>query len=467
MDSEQILHPRVTRDPDVCAAHAADASGLRVAPDGVARPEFESEIVELLRAAAGRGEPLTAQGLRSSTTGASVVERGLALSLESMGRLLEIDPKRRVARAEPGIILGEFKRQLRDAGLFYPPDPTSENECTLGGTVACNASGSRTYRYGATRPWITALRVVLADGSVITPRRGGANKNATGYHGFQDPIDLFIGSEGTLGIVTEVEVRCLPLPPGDFAALAFFPSRREAIAFVLAADAARREGTLAPRCLELFDEASLSLVAPEATSFRIPAGAGAAVEFEEECEPGRELDAFDAWHRAIAAQGGLADDTIVARSAGEKLELRRLRHAIPAGMNERGARAVQLGGRKVSTDYAVPLELLPLMTEESFRLAAEQFGGFVTGYGHAGNGHLHFNLLAESPDALDRALRAAHAMSARALELGGTLSAEHGIGKLKRRLFAELYPRWLVEAMRAVKDSLDPKGLLAPGNLFE
>ena len=466
MSEDRIEHSRVTRDPEVCDAYASDASGLSRRPEGVARPESEAELREIVLQAGARGEALTPQGLRSSTTGASVAEHGVALSLERMTRIIDIDPARGAARADAGVNLGELKRALRAQGLFYPPDPTSENECTLGGTVACNASGSRTYRYGPTRPWIEALRVVLADGSAHELRRSRTNKNATGYFGFQDAIDLWIGAEGTLGVVTEVELRCLPAPPGDWSALAFFPSWREAVSFVLAVDGERRAGKLAPRCLELFDAVSLSVVAPEASAFRVPANAGAAIEFEEECEPGRELDHFDAWYAAIEAFGGLAEDTIVARSEAEKLELRKLRHAIPAGMNERGAHAVRQGGRKVSTDYAVPLAALPVLMEDSFRIAAELFGGLTTGYGHVGNGHPHFNLLAEDPEQLEHAMRAARAMTVRALELGGTLSAEHGIGKLKRGLFAELYPSWLVDAMRSVKRSLDPKGLFAPGNLF-
>ncbi|MBK8231917.1 MAG: FAD-binding oxidoreductase [Candidatus Eisenbacteria bacterium] len=466
MEPSAFEHPRLTRSPEVCAAYAADASGLSCTPDGIGRPHSEAEIQELVRLAGAHGEPLTAQGLRSSTTGASVAERGLALSLEKMTRLVEIDPIRRIARAEPGINLGAFKRSLRAQGLFYPPDPTSENECTLGGTVACNASGSRTYLYGPTRPWVRAIRVVLADGTAHELRRSETSKNATGYFGFQDPIDLWIGSEGTLGVITEVEVRCLPNPPGYFGALAFFSRLDAALGFVLAVDAERRSGTLAPRCLELFDSTALSLIAPEASVLRIPAGAAAAIYFEQEAEPGSEIDALEAWYAAIETAEGLADDTIIAQSDAEKSELRRLRHAIPAGMNERGARAKLQGGRKVSTDFAVPLPHLPLLMSDCFRLAEELFGGLTAGYGHVGNGHPHFNLIAENAGELARAQRAARAMTERALALGGTLSAEHGIGKLKRELLSDLYPRWLVDSMRAVKMTLDPKGLFAPGNLF-
>ena len=143
-----------------------------------------------------------------------------------------------------------------------------------------------------------------------------------------------------------------------------------------------------------------------------------------------------------------------------------MRHALPAGMNERGARAALQGGRKVSTDFAVPLETLPQMMDEAYAIVRESFGGFHVAYGHAGNGHLHFNLLAEDAAGLGPARAAAGRMAERAVALGGTLAAEHGIGKVKSSLYRRLYPAWIVEAGLAIKRSLDPKGILSPGNIF-
>lgn len=461
-----LAHPRVTADPDICQAYAADVSGLSHAPDAVARPESEDEVADLLRLCASRGIAVTPQGLRSSTTGASVPARGIALSLERMNRVLEIDPVRRIALVEPGIVTAEFKAQVRAAGLFFPPDPTSEEECTLGGNVACNASGSRTYRYGPIRPYVRSLRVALADGTVEHVRGIRANKNSAGYFGLQNPVDLWIGSEGTLGVVTRVELDLLPRPAGFFGALAFFPDWRAAIRFVIAADTARRRGKLQPRCLELFDGNALELIKPEGGGLKIPAAAGAAIFFEEEVAPDSAAGAMERWYQAIAEAGGLAAETIIAQTETAQSRLRRLRHTIPTEMNERGARALPDGGRRVSTDFAVPLENLFPVMEEAYRIIAETFGGFSLAYGHVGNGHPHFNLLAEDAQALEKALQAAARMTRRAMELGGTLSAEHGIGKIKASLYRELYPGWLYRAMRSLKRVLDPKGILSPGNLF-
>ena len=454
-------------DPGVCGAYAADASGLSRVPDAVCRPQSEAEVVDRLRECAARKTPVTAQGLRSSTTGASVAEFGVVLSLEHMTRVLDLDLETRRVSVEPGVVLGEFKRELESQGLFYPPDPTSENECTLGGTVATNASGARTYRYGATRGYVRGLGVVLADGTSVDVSRREVTKNATGYFGFQDPIDLWIGSEGTLGIVTRIDLQLLPGPPRFFGGFSFFPDVEAAVRFVMEADESRRHGALQPRCLELFDRAALDLAMTEPRSHTagIPERAGAAVYFEEELGDSDVASRLDPWGACIEASDGWVDDTIIADTEAVVQELRRWRHAIPAGMNERGARAQANGGRKVSTDFAVPLEQLPELMRRCGEIA-RAFGGFTIAYGHVGNGHPHFNLLAEDPPSLVKAQEAAVDMARQAVELGGTLSAEHGVGKLKRAALYALYPQWMLESMRAVKRVLDPEGLLAPGNLF-
>lgn len=460
-------HPLWTTDADVCRAYSEDASGLIGMPEAVARPSSEAEVVEIIRHCSAHRIPVTAQGLRSSTVGGPLAFGGVALSLERMARVIDVDPARRLAVVEPGMNLGEFKAGLRGTGLFYPPDPTSENECTVGGSVLANASGARTYRYGPTRPYVRSLRVVFGDGAVTEVARSDASKNTTGYFGFQNPVDLLVGSEGTLGIVTRIALDLLPAPPGFFSGMAFFTDTPSALAFVVAADLARRTGDLAPRCLELFDDGSLDIIRPDAGRLSIPAAARAAIFFEQECEPGREDDEFERWYERLAEAGALADDTIVASTEDRQIELRKLRHALPASMNERGNRAREFGGRKVSTDWAVPLDAMPRTIEDATAVVREVFGGFFVRYGHVGNGHPHFNLLAENPESLARAREATHRMALMAVERGGTVTAEHGVGKVKREYVRYQYPAWVVDAMRAVKRTVDPAGILAPGNIFE
>lgn len=452
----------LTTDLSIRKSYSEDASGLVGLPDAVARPTTEAEVADLIRWAADSGTPVTAQGLRSSTVGSPLAEGGVALSLERMDRILDIDVPNRRAIVEPGVNLGAFKKAVREAGLFFPPDPTSENECCVGGAVMTNASGARSLIYGPTRRWVRGLRVVLGDGRITDIGRSDTTKNTVGYFGFQNPIELLVGSEGTLGVATRVTVDLLPAPPGYLAGMAFFPDLPRALAFVRAAV---RSDAVHPRCLELFDDGSLELIRPRAGRLGIPAEARAALFFEEECSPEEADDVLVRWHGLIEGSGGLADDTIVATNEARQEEFRQLRHVLPATMNEKGRAARANGGLKVGTDWAVPLHRLPEMVEEATRLA-DAFGGFYIRYGHVGNGHPHFNMVAEDAEALKRARAAAHAMCLRAVELGGTVTAEHGVGKLKRDYVTLQYPAWVIDAMRAVKRTLDPKGILAPGNIF-
>lgn len=467
-DPIELSHSSLTRDHDICQAHSEDASGLIGMPDAVARPTSASEIAELISSCAANRMAVTAQGLRSSTVGSPLAMGGLALSLEKMDQLIDIDPVRRLATAGPGINLGVFKKAVAEAGLFFPPDPTSENECTLGGAVMTNASGARSYRYGATRPWVETIDMVLGDGRSTSITRSHTSKNTVGYFGFQNPVDLIVGSEGTLAVATRVIVRLLPEPPGHLAGMAFFRELSDAVAFVQEADRqAQRGGAVQPRCLELFDDGSLIMIRPQAGSLNVPAKARAAIYFEEEGEPQSMDGRLDSWLALIEACRGLADDTIVATTEAQEIELKRLRHALPSTMNEKGRAARAAGGMKLGTDWAVPIESVGPMIEEATRLADEIFGGFYIRYGHLGNGHPHFNLLAKDAVELAKARRAIHAMCLRAVALGGTVTAEHGVGKLKREYVGLQYPRWVIDAMKSVKQTLDPAGILAPGNIFE
>jgi FAD/FMN-containing dehydrogenase len=460
-------HTLWTTDLEIRRAYSEDASGLIAVPEAVARPTTEDEVEEIVRTCAARGVPLTAQGLRSSTVGGPLSERGVVLSCERLARVLDIDLERRIAIVEPGANLGDFKRMLRGTGFFYPPDPTSENECTVGGSVMANASGARTYKYGPTRPYVRGMRVVTGEGAVMDLTRSRSSKNTTGYFGFQDPIDLFVGSEGTLGIATRIVLDLVPAPRGFFSGMAFFPSIEGALSFVLVADAERRAGRLNPRCLELFDEGSLDLIRPEAGRLNIPGAARAAIFFEQECVPEEEEQPLASWLALLEGAGALADDTIVALSEDQQMELRRFRHALPEEMNERGVAARATGGRKLSTDWAVPLEAMPATVADASRIVEEVFGGYYIRYGHVGNGHPHFNLLARDPEELRRAREATHRLALLAVERGGTVTAEHGVGKVKREYLRYQYPAWVIEGMRAVKRVLDPHGILAPGNIFE
>jgi len=434
-------------------------------PDAVARPTSPAEVAEVMREAAAARTPVTPAGAQTSTTAASITDRGVLLSLAGMSRLVDVDRARRTVRAEAGALLGDVKRAAAAEGMLLAPDPTSEDWSTVGGAVACNASGARSLRYGATRPHVVALSLVTARGETMELRRPGLEKNTAGYAFAQDPVDWFVGSEGTLGVVTEVELGLLPLP-GRVTGLAF-PFRREAdaLAFVVAARASR---VLRPRCLEFFDERALAIARDAGGDAAWAAGAAALV-YAEDCDdaPGADDDPpLDEWLALAERHGAVADDVRVYDDDAAIREARRVRHAVPATMNERGALRRAHGGRKVSTDWAVPYARLAEALAEA-RSAADRHGveQAVT-YGHAGNGHPHQNFIAHDAAELERIEHVVGETLTAVIALGGTVAAEHGVGKLKRRwLPLQLGPVQL-GAMRALKRELDPDGILAPGNVF-
>ena len=455
------MHPTISTDADVRTAFAADASGLVMMPDGVARPTSTAEVVELVKDAAASRTPVTAAGGQTSTTGASITDAGLILSLRGMDRVLDIDPVARTARVEAGVLLGEFKRRLASDGLLFPPDPTSEEDVTIGGAIACNASGARTLRYGATRAHVTALRVVLASGELIDVRRPGLEKNTAGYALAQDAVDWFVGSEGTLGIVVEAELALLP-NPARVAGLAIpFRDERAALAFVVGA---RESAAVRPRCIEYFDDQALGIARQARGESTWGAEAGGMVYVEEATDG--EDPPLEAWLELAERHGAMTDDLLVFEGDSALRDARRMRHAVPAFMNERGAQYRTAGGRKLSTDWAVPYRRLADTIAEARRLARDAGIAMPVIYGHAGSGHPHQNFIAEDAAGRERIEGVIEATLRHVLTRGGTVSAEHGIGKVKRRwLPLQASPQQLA-VMRAVKRELDPAGILAPGNVI-
>jgi FAD/FMN-containing dehydrogenase len=454
--------PPVTRDEEIRRAYAADASGLVMVPDSVARPTSAEEVAALLAEATSSHTPVTAAGGQTSTTAASISDRGILLSLRAMQRLIDIDPVARVARVEPGVLVGDLKRACAAHGLLLAPDPTSEEECTVGGAVACNASGARSLRYGATRPHVRALRVALADGSLVEVRRTELEKNTVGYALAHDPVDWFVGSEGTLGVVVEIELGLLPLPEQVVGLAIPFATEQDALRFVVAA---RENGALNPRCIEFFDVLALA-IAREAEGSGEWAGGAAAFVFVEEVPPNGMDPALEEWLALAELHRAFADDVKVYEGETALREARRVRHAVPAHMNERGVARRMHGGRKVSTDWAVPYRELARAIGHARSLADEAGIPQAVTYGHAGNGHPHQNFIAHDADELTRIERVVEATLREVIALGGTVAAEHGIGKLKRKWLPLQMSPLQVRAMGAVKRELDPAGILAPGNVL-
>lgn len=451
----------IVRDEDVRHSYARDASGLELVPEGVARPTSAGEVAELLRDCSAARTPVTAAGSQTSTTGASITDEGLLLSLGAMARVLDLDAGARTVRVEPGLRLGELKRLLAPHGLHFAPDPTSEEDASVGGSIACNASGARTLRYGATREHVLGLTVVTAGGETIELTRTALEKNTVGYALAHDPVDWFVGSEGTLGVVVAATLKLLPLPERVTGLGIPFDSEPDALAFVVAA---REDARVKARCLEYFDEPALG-IARAAHGGSWADGAKAFV-YTEEAGRADEEPPLDDWIALAERFRGRTDDVLAFDTEASLREARAMRHAVPATMNERGASFRAAGGRKLSTDWAVPYRRLAEALAHARRLADEAGIAQAVCYGHAGNGHPHQNFIARDGAERERIEAVIGRTLEHVLALGGTVAAEHGIGKVKKQWLPMQATPLQLGVMRAVKRELDPFGILAPGNVL-
>ncbi len=457
--------PEMIDDPEILAAYNEDALGIRGGFKGLFRPDSEGEVMDVVRDCAAKKLSLTPQGLRSSLTGAAICEKGAALSLERMNRLIDIDVKRKMALVEPGIVLSDFKKSVAEAGLMYAPDPTSAGECTLGGNVATNASGSRSLKYGATLDWVTGLRIVDGTGRILSLKSGFTEKVCAGYGALYRPARLFVGSEGTLGVVTRVEVALTERPGGLFLGLVFFENLRSAIDFTIEA---HDEPAYKATSMEFLDRMCLEIIRPQAKGIAVPQGARAMIYFEQEYGDDSEKDdLLNLWFPLIEKHTRLFDDTQIAESPKEKKHLYDLRHHVPAKTNEESVKVIKNGGCKISTDWAVPQGRLHQLFAYFEKIRDPLGDMMVIRYGHLGSGHPHFNFIARNGEEAAIAQEIDDLMARKAVALGGCVSAEHGIGKLKRRQMGLQYPPPIINAMKALKRELDPIGIMAPGNIFE
>ena len=301
----------------------------------------------------------------------------------------------------------------------------------------------------------------MASGVLQEFRRSDLEKNTVGYAFAHDPIDWFIGSEGTLGIIVEAELSLLPLPRHVIGLAVLFRTEREALTFVIAT---RESSTVFPRCIEYFDERAIEIARSTASAGIIPADPTVMVYVEEEIND--DLDStLGRWLELIEAIA--ADfEPLVFDGEARLREARRIRHSIPATMNERGTRYRNSGGRKISTDWAVPYRKLPEAIQTARSLVKDLGIEEPVIYGHAGNGHPHQNFIARDARELTTIEGAVEETLKRVLALGGTVAAEHGIGKIKRRWLPLQMNPLQISMMTAVKRDLDPNGILAPGNIL-
>lgn len=475
---------QVKSNPDEIQSFLSDASFIRDGhADRVVLPESVAEVAEILAAANRDRVPVTVSGAGTGTVGGRVAFGGIVLATDRLNRIKNIvhEDGGGYAVVEAGVILSDLQHAVDQEGLLYPPDPT-ERGCFIGGTVATNASGARTFKYGPTRSYIRRLKVVLASGEIVDLRRGevradtegrvrigsaidvqlpsyrmpATRKNASGYFVApgMDAVDLFIGSEGTLGVICEVETTLLPKPEGLLSGVVFFAGEADVLALVT-----ETRAQADARALEFFDQESLIFLRQKYPE--IPAGAISAIFFEQETSPETEEVVLNQWMTLLDQHHAFADSWF-ATNEQDQAKLREFRHQLPVLMNEWFARYQQ---RKVSTDMSVPDEAFPGL----FRLYKETLrssGLRYTIFGHIGDNHVHVNILPRDEPEGARARELYVQFLKYAASVGGTLSAEHGVGKLKREYLRLFYNDDQLREMAALKRAFDPNGILGRGNIF-
>ena len=454
-------------DPDIVKGFCTDSSNYPGYAEALIRPKSRDEVVEIVKEANSKKIPITTIGNRSSLTGSAAALGGGILDTSQMTKIFEINQKEKFAISEPGIMLSDLKKTILEQGVFYAPDPTSEKECFFGGSIATNASGSRTFKYGSTRKYVRALEVVLASGEVLNLRRPEIEKNTFGYLPFQNMVNIFVGSEGTLGVITKVEVELLEKPENFFGGMAFFKTLSDTLDFVINVrrDLLQQVSTVTPRAVELFDYHGLNIIRLDST-FKIPENAQAAIFFEQEYKAEEFESILNNWLSFLEKNKAIIDDTIIAQQPKQQEELRRLRHKVPSYLFEEGGKFVKDGGGKISTDWSVPINKIHEIMDYAKKLADEAKIVEPVIYGHIGNGHPHYNFIAKNSAQKKQVLDVVHKTCQKVVLLGGTIAAEHGIGKIKKDFVKYQYPIQIIDAMKALKHSLDPNGIMAPGNMF-
>ena len=497
----------IKSQPDEIQDYLSDASFVSGGnASRVVFPDSADEVASILRDATSTKTPVTISGAGTGTVAGRVPFGGIVIAsdkLNHIGEVVRVDGGGRIT-AEAGVRLIDLQRAVESQGLIYPPDPT-ERTCFIGGNVATNASGSRTFKYGPTRTYVESLTIALATGDVINLKRGQIHangrritiplssgraieaelpsyqmpqvrKHASGYFVApgMDAIDLFIGSEGTLGVIVEAELKLLPKPAGLLSGVIFFGKEKDLLAFVQAArerslssrgsSSTVREGNssqLDARALEYFDEQSLGFLRQRYDT--VPERAVGAISFEQETTSETEDELMTAWLSLIEQYHALSDKSWFATNEQDQAKLREFRHALPVLMNEWFAKYKQ---RKVSTDMSVPDDSFSEMLK--FYQASLADGDLrYTIFGHIGDNHVHVNILPRDDDEAEKAWGTYRRFIAKAVELGGTISAEHGIGKLKREYLRELYGDQHLREMAALKRAFDPAGVLGRGNMID
>lgn len=438
---------KVATDPDVCESYATDESDLPgLTPDAVVRAQSIEDVVETLRVAKSVGVPVTPRAAGTGRSGgATVVQGGVVLSMTGMNQIVDFDRRDGVLVVGPGTVLADVHATVEAEGWFYPPDPNSRSTCTIGGNVAENAAGPRALKYGPTRDYVLGMQAVLMGGESLEVGRR-TKKGVTGY----DVAALLVGSEGTLGVSGNVTLRLVPKPEHVMTLMAEFSQLADAAGAV----ATMIAGGNSPRCAELLDGRTLGVMRAAGHPFSQQAGALLILETDG-TESGAEQEASRLADHCEAAH---AISVLVAQSNSQRDRIWETRSEM-----SRAVRA--LAKHKLSEDVVVPRRNLVALLDAVNEIGDRERVTTLT-YGHAGDGNMHVNFLWDDDEEKTRVDRATLGLFERTLELGGTLSGEHGIGVAKAPYLHLEQSSELIELQMRLKRAFDPEGLLNPGKIF-
>lgn len=488
----------VKKDPSTILSYLEDSSNLS---GGFAKelviPQTQDEVGRILKDANNRGCPVTIAGGGTGTSGGRIPFGGIILSTERLNKIKDIirDNNGGYVVAEAGVLIRDLKDRVEKEGLFYPYDPTEQN-AFVGGTIATNASGARSFKYGSTRQSVIGVKIALAQGGILEIERGDVKeqdgklvftigkkeyeiplpaytmprtKNSAGYYATKgmDIVDLFIGQEGTLGCILEARLRLRSKPEDILSCFAFFTNDEDACNFTI--DARNMSFSNSQRSIQGIDAMSIEYLDRNTLELldekygNVPSKAKACIFFEQEISRKDEDVILDKWLALLSKHSVSSDNTWVALNDKDRQTLIDKRHAIAESMNE----MIRKNNMpKVTTDLAVPHEdFIEMMHLYKQVLSETEIKYFL--FGHIGNSHIHMNLLPKTKAEYNTAKKISLKFVEKSVSLGGTVSAEHGIGKMRRDYLKVLYDEKGIQEMINIKKILDPKLILGRGNIFE
>lgn len=444
----ELLPGKTSTSPEDILCYGFDASGLEARPAAVVWPHDVLDVIKVMKYAYSNGVPVIPRGAGTGMTGGAVPSQGaIILSMEKMNRIIEIDEENLTVLVEPGVLNGKLQRELQRRKLFYPPDPASMNFCTIGGNVAENAGGARAVKYGVTKDYVMGLEAVLPDGRLI---KTGV-KTAKGVVGY-DLTGLLVGSEGTLAVITKIRLKVLPLPQEVITLMVFFKEHEKsgvAVTQIIAAG-------IIPRTLEFLDRETIKAI-ENYKPIGLPNNIDAMLLIELDGPP--SVITRDA-EKISDICGHLDGEVTMAENETAREKLWEARRAVSPAL-------FHISPTKINEDIVVPRNRLPDMLR-ILRGFSESTGIRIVNFGHAGDGNIHVNLMVDrnNKDEYEKAQKLVGDIFRATLELGGTISGEHGVGLTKKGYITmEIRPDEL-ELMKKIKAVFDPKNILNPGKIF-